>query len=92
VIDDTNGALTDETAVDLGNDIQEPQPAWGVTAQMMEDGTFKIGVQGEPNLGEMHMLLARAMESVRCRMVAETVLHIQAQNKSSIITPEQFGA
>lgn len=73
-------------AVDAPGQAQQ-EPAFGVHVIMMPDGQFAIQATGEPNLGEMYMLLARATKSVEARMVAETVAQVQKQNKSSIITP-----
>jgi hypothetical protein len=67
---------------------QEPQPALGVHVVLMSDGQFGIQATGEPNLGEMVMLLSRALESVKARMVAESVAAIQSEKK--IITPTRF--
>lgn len=85
--DDTNGAGVDDMAVDLGNN--EPKPAFGCHVVMMEDGAFAIQATGEPNLGEMQMLLSRALKSVESRMVAETVIQLTKEEKdqSRIITP-----
>lgn len=65
------------------------EPAFGVHVVMMPDGAFAIQATGEPNLGEMAMLLARAYDSIKARMVAETVVQVmkQAKDKSRIITP-----
>lgn len=74
--------MTDETT-------NEPKPAFGVHVVMMEDGAFAIQATGEPNLGEMQMLLSRALKSVECRMVAETVVQLQQEisKEQRIITP-----
>jgi hypothetical protein len=71
-----------------GNE-DEPKMAFGVHIAMMEDGSFGIQATGEPNLGEMFMLLSRATKSVEARMVAETVFQLQEQARSQqrIITP-----
>lgn len=67
----------------------EAEPAFGVHVVMMPDGAFAIQATGEPNLGEMQMLLSRALKSVEARMVAETVVQLTKQAKDSqrIITP-----
>ena len=67
-----------------------PEPAFGVHVVMMPDGNFGIQVTGQPNLGEMIMLLARALESVKVRMVVETMQAIQSEQK--IVTPTTGGA
>jgi hypothetical protein len=64
-----------------------PQPAIGIHVVFMEDGQFGIQATGEPNLGEMQMLLSRALKSVESRMIGETVAQVMKQNKSRIITP-----
>lgn len=76
-----------ETEVEL--DDNEPKPAISIHVVFMEDGQFAIQAQGEPNLGEMQMLLSRALSSVEARMVGETVAQVMATNqqKSRIITP-----
>lgn len=79
-----------EKVVELPNQNPDaPKVALGVHITMMEDGGFGIQATGEPNLGEMYMLLARAVKSVEARMVAETVAQLQAQARSQqrIITP-----
>jgi len=70
---------------------QQDEPAFGVHVVMMPDGAFAIQATGEPNLGEMQMLLARALTSVECRMIGETVVQVQkqAKDKSRIITPSR---
>jgi hypothetical protein len=67
----------------------EPQPAIGIHVVFMEDGQFGIQATGEPNLGEMQMLLSRALKSVESRMIGETVAQVmqQSKSKSRIITP-----
>jgi len=65
----------------------ELQPAIGIHVVMMEDGQFGIQATGEPNLGEMQMLLARALASVEARMIGETVAQVMKDKKSRIITP-----
>ena len=70
-------------------DEAQPKPAFGIHVVMMEDGAFGIQATGEPNLGEMYMLLSRAEASVRARMVGETVLQMQKESQSSIITPRR---
>jgi hypothetical protein len=67
----------------------EPKPAFGCHVIMMEDGAFAIQATGEPNLGEMQMILSRALKSVESRMVAETVVQLsqETKDKSRIITP-----
>jgi hypothetical protein len=67
----------------------ETKPAFGVHVVMMEDGAFAIQATGEPNLGEMQMLLSRALKSVESRMVAETVVQLQQEisKEQRIITP-----
>ena len=64
-----------------------PQPAIGIHVVYMEDGQFGIQATGEPNLGEMVMLLARALKSVESSMIGETVAQVMKQTKSRIITP-----
>lgn len=64
-----------------------PQPAIGIHVVFMEDGQFGIQATGEPNLGEMQMLLSRALKSVESRMIGETVAQVMKQTKSRIITP-----
>lgn len=66
-----------------------PKAAFGVHVVLLEDGGFGIQATGEPNLGEMQMLLARALKSVESRMVAETVIQLQEQARGNqrIITP-----
>lgn len=85
--DDTNGTGVDDMAVDLGDN--EPKPAFGCHVIMMEDGAFAIQATGEPNLGEMQMILSRALKSVESRMVAETVVQLgqEVKDQSRIITP-----
>ena len=69
--------------------VDEMEPAFGVHIIMMPDGAFAIQATGEPNLGEMQMLLARALKSIEARMVAETVVQLMKQEKGKrrIITP-----
>ena len=81
-----DGPLTDEQKAAAE---QGPQPAISITVVFMEDGQFGIQAQGEPNLGEMQMLLSRALVSIEARMTAETVTQVIKQNKSRIITPGQ---
>lgn len=73
---------------DFGGE-EGPKPAIGIHVVMMEDGGFGIQATGEPNLGEMQMLLSRALKSVEARMVAETVAQLQEQSRGQqrIITP-----
>lgn len=75
---------------DFGGEKQD-EPAFGVHVMMMPTGAFAMRVTGDPNLGEIQMLLSRALVSTECRMTAETVLHLQQQQaeKSRIITPGQ---
>lgn len=69
----------------------EDQPAFGVHVVMMPNGEFAIQATGQPNLGEMQMILSRALKSVEARMVAETVVQLQQQaaNTKRIITPSR---
>jgi len=76
-----------DTGATVEQEIPEVEPAFGVHIVMMPDGAFAIQATGDPNLGEMQMLLSRALKSVECRMVAETVVQVQKQNQSRIITP-----
>lgn len=66
-----------------------PKPAFGVHVVMMQDGGFGIQATGEPNLGEMHMILSRALKSIEARMLAETVVQLTGKTgeSSRIITP-----
>lgn len=91
--------MTDEIQKDGENVIELPiqaaehdpanTPALGVHVVMMEDGGFGIQATGEPNLGEMQMLLARALMSVEARINAETIIQMQSQiaSEKRIITP-----
>ena len=65
------------------------EPAFGVHVVMMPDGQFAIQATGAPNLGEMQMILSRALKSVEARMTAETLVQIMNPPKSPIITPGQ---
>ena len=69
----------------------DEQPiAFAVHLILLQNGQFALQATGEPNIGEMNMLLARGLDSVRARMIAETVAQIlKEQNKpeSRIITP-----
>lgn len=66
-----------------------PKIAFGIHVALMEDGGFGIQATGEPNLGEMQMLLSRALKSVEARMVAETAVQLidNARSQQRIITP-----
>lgn len=70
---------------------QEPENvvAYGVHIVMTNDGQFGIQISGEPNTGEVIALITRALETVRARMIAETVVQLQMAVDSSkrIITP-----
>jgi len=79
-------APTGQVPVDVDEQVE---PAFGITVVMMPDGAFAIQATGEPNLGEMQMLLSRALKSIEARMIGETVVQIQKQanDKSRIITP-----
>lgn len=76
-----------DTGATVEQEVQDVEPAFGVHIVMMPDGAFAIQATGDPNLGEMQMLLSRALKSVEARMVAETVVQVQKQNQSRIITP-----
>ena len=69
---------------------QEEVVRMAVHLIMLQNGQFVIKATGEPNIGEMDMLLARAQSSVRSRMTAETVAQVLAEKskpQSRIITP-----
>ena len=87
---DYNALTESEKELGVAEEVAEeegPQPAIGIHVVFMEDGQFGIQATGEPNLGEMQMLLSRALKSIEARMVAETVAQVAKQNKSRIITP-----
>ena len=67
--------------------VQEPVIAFGCHVMMMTDGAFALQATGEPSLGDMHMILARALKSIEARMVAETVVQLTKAQQSRIITP-----
>jgi hypothetical protein len=79
-----NEAATDEPTVEV---------AIGVHIMFLQDGQFGIQATGNPNLGELHMLVARALASLESRMVAETVAQVMGERKSEsrIITPGRKG-
>ncbi len=66
---------------------------FGVHVLMLTNGEFAIQATGDPNLGEMFMILSRAVESVKARMVGETVVQLQAEERKQtrIITPQSGG-
>ncbi len=84
----TDPVIDDAGAVE-NTEEEGPQPAIGIHVVFMEDGQFGISATGEPNLGEMQMLLSRALKSVESRMIGETVAQVMKQTKSRIITPGQ---
>jgi Tfp pilus assembly protein PilZ len=67
--------------------VLEPQVAFSAHVMMMEDGKFAIQTTGEPSMGDMQMILSRALSSVESRMVAETVVQLTKTSASRIITP-----
>ena len=66
-----------------------PAIAFGIHVALLENGGFGIQATGEPNLGEMQMMLSRALKSVEARMMAETTAQLmsQLQEQQRIITP-----
>ena len=80
--------MSDETTT-TDEQIDEAGVAIGVHVVLMSDGQFGIQATGEPTLGEMQMLLSRALTSIECRMVGETITAMQKQNESRIITPKR---
>ena len=68
----------------------EQDIAFAVHVIMMQNGEFAIQATNSPNLGEMQMIVSRALESIVARMHAETVaamLQKQPGKESRIITP-----
>ena len=99
IADDILGeAPTEDTVDSAANEPQQPaqpdeateaQVAFGVHLILTTDGSFAIQATGEPNLGEMQMIVSRGLKSIEARMIAETIMATQAQAKSEkrIITP-----
>ena len=67
----------------------EDEVALGVHIMMLGNGGFAMQVTGEANLGEMYMLISRALASVNARIISETVQADMAAAKkvSPILTP-----
>ena len=62
---------------------------FGIHIMLTEDGAFAMRATGKPNLGDMQMLLSRALASVEARMSAETTVALmnESQQSKRIITP-----
>lgn len=70
----------------------EVEVAYGIHIVMTNTGQFGIQISGEPNTGEVVSALSRALETVRARMIAETVVQVQmavnaSDSSKRIITP-----
>jgi len=90
--------MADEIQTEGENVVQmppqgDPKPedtvAFGIHVVLMQDGNFGMQATGQPNLGEMQMLLSRALKSIEARMVAETIMAMQQEKR--IITPNAAG-
>lgn len=86
-MDDTNITPIDTHPDYVAPPEVEAQPAFGVHVVMMSDGAFALQVTGEPSLGDLQMILSRALKSIEARMVAETVAQLMKAQQSRIITP-----
>jgi ornithine carbamoyltransferase len=86
-MDDSNVTPIDTHPDYVAPPESEAVAAFGAHVVMMTDGAFALQVTGEPSLGDLQMVLSRALKSIEARMVAETVVQLQKQSASRIITP-----
>ena len=85
--------INDDPGIEQDAPQEEGEPiAYAVHLILMQNGQFAIQATGEPNIGEMQMLISRGHESVRSRQIAETVAQVlreQQKPQSRIITPKK---
>ena len=79
----------EETALETTEQTTESNIAIGIHVMLTVDGQFGIQLTGEADLGEVQMLLSRALAVTTARMNAETLIALQkaVADSTRIIQP-----
>jgi hypothetical protein len=76
---------------ELEDDVMEvpPQVAFGITILEMTDGSPKVQVTGEPDLGQLQRLLSMGLMNIEADIIASKVVQKMqdAKKKQRIVTP-----